>query len=322
MAPARPIRIRMVRVRTLAVVSLVGGLICWFAAELPARPDAPVHLFRLIGSLGLIGSAVLWRWGDRTPEWFLQTGVALNTLGISILIARSPSAVGAVVASCAYVWISVYAAFFLARMAARTQLALMPVAFGAALLANPVSIPFGAWLVVTASLVLTEETIGRQSERLRHEANTDPLTGLLNRKGLRPAADRAFSLADKTLIPLTVALIDLDHFKLVNDREGHHAGDQLLVRLAESWRGELEPSDIFARLGGDEFVLLLLGSEADHGRRLMERLRFISPASWSAGIVARRPGEDLGGCLRRADEALYETKHSRREERRVSVGAG
>ena len=99
--------------------------------------------------------------------------------------------------------------------------ALIAVAFGAALLVSAHHVPVDAWIFMTASLVVATETIGRQSSRLRHEAHTDPLTGLLNRKGLAPAAERAFALADRTGIPLTVGLIDLDDFKQVNDRDGH-----------------------------------------------------------------------------------------------------
>ena len=116
--------------------------------------------------------------------------------------------------------------------------------------------PVDAWVFMTASLVVATETIGRQSSRLRHEAQTDSLTGLLNRKGLAPAAERAFALADRTEIPLTVALVDLDDFKTVNDRHGHAAGDRLLVQMTRTWSEELQPGDIFARLGGDEFLVI------------------------------------------------------------------
>ena len=171
--------------------------------------------------------------------------------------------------------------------------------------------PIDAWVIMTASVVVVTETIGRQSWRLRHEANTDELTGLLNRKGLAVAAGRALSLADRTGIPLMVALIDLDDFKLVNDRDGHAAGDRVLVQLAKAWNDELQPGDIFARLGGDEFLAVLVGSEDEEAAMLFQRLRFASPAPWSVGVIKRRQGEDLSACLARADNALYEAKRAR-----------
>jgi diguanylate cyclase (GGDEF)-like protein len=146
-------------------------------------------------------------------------------------------------------------------------------------------------------------------------AQTDPPTWLPNRNGLKPAAEQAFALADRTGIPLTVALIDLDHFKQVNDRDGHQAGDRLLVEMTRIWARELEPSDIFARLGGDEFLVLLVGSSAEERARLLERLRFASPTPWSAGVIPRQPGEDLSTCLARDDIARYDAKRSRRPRR-------
>jgi diguanylate cyclase (GGDEF)-like protein len=189
---------------------------------------------------------------------------------------------------------------------------LIAATFGAALLLSDNRVPLAAWVFMTASLVIAGETIGLQSSLLRREAHTDSLTGLLNRKGLAVAAGRALSLADRTGIPLTAALIDLDDFKQINDRDGHLAGDRILVELTRAWSAELEPSDIFARLGGDEFLLLLVGSDDEEGARLLERLRFISPTPWSAGVVRRRPGEDLSTCLAKADSSLYEAKRERR----------
>src|SRR4029453_1860577 len=140
------------------------------------------------------------------------------------------------------------------------------------LLVNSHHVPAEAWLVMTDSIVVSSETIGRQSARLRHEAHTDSLTGLLNRQGLASAADRAFALADRTGIPLTIALIDLDDFKQVNDRDGHAEGDRLLVRMTRTGTDELQAGDIFARLGGDEFLVVLVGSSDEEAARFFERL--------------------------------------------------
>jgi GGDEF domain-containing protein len=219
--------------------------------------------------------------------------------------------VGMVVAATDYMWMGVYTAFFFSRPAARAYLLLIAVAFGVGLLVNSVSVPVDAWVVMMASIVVVSETIGRQSSRLRHEAHTDELTRLLNRKGLVEAAGRAFSLADRTGISLTVALLDLDDFKAVNDQEGHAAGDELLVRLAEAWNEGIQPGDIFARLGGDEFLAVLVGYTDVEAARLFQSMRFSSPAPWSAGIIKRTQGEELSAVLARADNALYQAKRER-----------
>ena len=81
--------------------------------------------------------------------------------------------------------------------------------------------------------------------------------------------------------------------------------------MTRTWSGELQPGDIFARLGGDEFLVILVGSGDEEATRFFERLLFVSPAQWSAGVIKRTEGEDLSACLARADNTLYEQKRSR-----------
>jgi diguanylate cyclase (GGDEF)-like protein len=298
-------------VRALALITFAGAASSLIASLFPASPDAPVDLFRLVAVLAFTCSLLLWSLGDRIPRWFLQVAVAGGTLAISVLIARAATGVSTVVTATDYIWMGVYVSFFFSRVAARLQLALIAVSFGVALLVNAHGIPAEAWVLMAASIIVASETIGRQSDRLRHEAHTDSLTGLLNRKGLVPAAERALALADRTGLPLTIALIDLDNFKEVNDQDGHAEGDRLLVQMTRTWSEELQPGDIFARLGGDEFLVVLVGSTDEEATRFFERLLFISPAQWSAGVIKRDNGEDLSACLARADNTLYEQKRSR-----------
>jgi len=298
-------------VRALMLITLAGAVSGILAALFPASLSAPIGFFAAAGAIASCCSVALWRLGARTPHWLLHAVVAGGTLVISVLVARAATGVSTVVTATDYLWMGVYAAFFFSRAAARAHLALIALAFGVSLLANPHGVPVEAWFLMTASILLASETIGHQSARLRHEAATDSLTGLLNRKGLKLAVKRAFSLADRTGIPLTVALVDLDHFKQVNDRDGHAAGDRVLVEMARTWEEAIEPSDIFARLGGDEFLVVLVGSSDEEASRLFEQLRFSSPTAWSAGVIRRQPDEELSACLARADNALYEAKRSR-----------
>ncbi len=302
-------------VRALSLITFAGAASSIIAAFFPSNPGAPVDLFRLTAVLAFSCSALLWRLADRAPRWFLHATVAGGTLAISVLIARAATGVSTVVTATDYIWMGVYVSFFFSRTAARLHLALIAAAFGAALLVNSHDVPAEAFVLMTASIIVAAETIGRQSDRLRHEAHTDPLTSLLNRKGLLQAAERAFSLADRAAVPLTIGLVDLDDFKQVNDRDGHAAGDRLLVEMARTWSEELQPGDIFARLGGDEFLVILVGSGDEEAARFFERLLFISPAQWSAGVIKRHNGEDLSACLARADNTLYEAKRSRAESR-------
>jgi diguanylate cyclase (GGDEF)-like protein len=290
---------------------LAGGLSCIAAATFPPDPQTPVTLLRVVGLFCVCTSGGVWLLGHRLPRWGLHMLAAAATLTISAVVWQSATAVGAIVAACAYLWLCVYMGFFFTLWETRAHMTFIAAAYGAALLGTSQWVPIDAWGFLTISLIVTGETLGRQSERLRHEAHTDGLTGALNRKGLATAAERAFSLADRTGMTLTVALVDLDDFKQINDRDGHAAGDKLLVELADTWRKEIDLSDIFARLGGDEFLLVLVGLDTNEAHRLLGRLDVVSPVSFSAGVILRRQGEDLNTCLARADAVLYEQKGAR-----------
>jgi diguanylate cyclase (GGDEF)-like protein len=303
-APPAPVLCMAALCLAAAASALMGGLF-------PANRAAPAQLLTIAGVYGLCAATALWYVGDRAPSWVLQATVASATVMTSVIILRTPTGEGIIATACAYIWIGLYVGFFFSRRAARAQIALIAVCFGAALLLSDQWVPVQAWVFIMASLLVAGETLGRQSDRLRHEAHTDSLTGALNRKGLTLASDRAFSLADRTEIPLTVALIDLDDFKQINDRDGHPAGDQLLMHTARVWRGELEASDIFARFGGDEFLAVLVVVSSEESGRMLTRLRILTPTPWSAGVITRHSGEDLSSCLSRADRALYEAKRAR-----------
>jgi two-component system, cell cycle response regulator len=171
--------------------------------------------------------------------------------------------------------------------------------------------------------------------QLRALALEDPLTGLYNRRHLFQAGAGLIAQARRQHTSVSVVLIDLDHFKLVNDRHGHDCGDQVLKSFAELARSMVRASDICCRYGGEEFVIVLAQSDADAAARRVRELlaafralRFASPGgpslacSFSAGVSATGAAhEDLDALLRRADEALYRAKSEGRARVEVA-GAG
>jgi diguanylate cyclase (GGDEF)-like protein len=296
----------------MALIYGIGGAMCLFAAAFPVSPTAPVTLAIVVGCALLVASLALVRFGAGLPLVGLQVLAVAGTLINTVLVANCTTAYGGALNSFAYLWIGIYAGQFFGQRAARFQCAVLVVASGVALELSGLPGMVTAWVLVAGSSVLASEALARLNGRLRSQLVTGPLTGLLNRAGFREAAERVLSLAGRNEVAVSVALIDLDDFKQVNDRRGHAAGDELLVELGEAWRGELRGSEVLARLGGDEFALVLAGTGRDGAGDALRRLRAASPTGWSVGVVEWRRGETLDRAMARADEELYRAKRDLR----------
>jgi len=137
-------------------------------------------------------------------------------------------------------------------------------------------------------------------------ASTDALTGLPNRRAWDTHLIETLTKDQH----VTIAMLDLDHFKDYNDTYGHPAGDRLLRETAAAWREELRAGDFVARLGGDEFALLLPNCNAANALDVVERLRMRIPSgqTCSAGIARHEPGSPPEALMAQADTALYEAK--------------
>lgn len=149
---------------------------------------------------------------------------------------------------------------------------------------------------------------------LRLLADTDPLTGLANRRAWTAALSDDLSRASADGRTLIVALLDLDNFKAYNDNHGHPAGDQLLVRVSARWKRTLPATATLARLGGEEFAVALPDTSPTTARRLLRKLCAQVPCGQtsSAGLTVWDGTEDQGSLLGRADAALYAAKHAGR----------
>lgn len=198
------------------------------------------------------------------------------------------------------------------------------------------------WTLVDASAELARNLLRLLAGRVRHDdaalgeatklqryferiATVDGLTGLRNRRWLDDAFARQLDRCARAAQPVSLLMIDLDHFKRVNDEHGHMVGDAVLCRAAHLLAAALRPQDLLARYGGEEFAALLPALDAASALVVAERLRQtvasapqeldakpLPPMTISIGVTTRRAHEALPDLLHRADIALYRAKEAGR----------
>jgi diguanylate cyclase (GGDEF)-like protein len=152
--------------------------------------------------------------------------------------------------------------------------------------------------------------VGTLVGRLRQVAGTDVLTGLANRRSWEMTLERELARAWRLHLPVALAVIDLDDFKALNDRQGHMAGDHLLKSLSSAWGEVVREEDVLARPGGDEFGLVFPNCDQEQARQIVERLRIKTPAvTFSAGLASWDGSEQARSLMERADIALYRAKN-------------
>lgn len=168
------------------------------------------------------------------------------------------------------------------------------------------------------------QALTAELDHISEVAHQDYLTGALNRRGMEEALTREFSRADRSGGEVCLAMMDIDHFKKLNDTLGHEAGDIALMHLAKVTRSALRPTDVLARYGGEEFVIILPQTSEAAGMQVMMRVQreltrqfFLHDnervlITFSAGVAQRQPGEVSEEVMRRADMALYQAKQSGR----------
>jgi len=162
---------------------------------------------------------------------------------------------------------------------------------------------------------------GRSARRLSRQSLIDPLTGIANRAAIEAEAIRAIEGAPRTDSAVSLLMLDLDHFKAINDRHGHAAGDRVLCATTDAWQAQLRGRDPLGRIGGEEFVVVCADTTLEQAMVVAERLREataaldfadIDPAlrvTVSIGVAqSQRSGDTHEGVLARADAALYRAK--------------
>jgi diguanylate cyclase (GGDEF)-like protein len=173
-------------------------------------------------------------------------------------------------------------------------------------------------LVLVGAAWLLNLTLGhweRAEAEVRRLAAVDSLTGIYNRRSWDEHLARELARARRERRPLSVVMIDLDHFKRYNDEHGHPEGDRLLAEVATGWRTVIRATDVLARYGGEEFSLALPDCSASDAVTLVDRLRTAiqKGQTCSAGVACWDGKEDGSGLVARADRALYQAKSQGRD---------
>jgi diguanylate cyclase (GGDEF)-like protein len=295
----------------------------------------------LPASGALIISALTLLFGPRVPRVALAVlgplGAAMIGVAIATTTGYSDSAV-------LYMWPAVWMAFFFGTWGTALIIGWIGAVHGAVLLSLPAAqSSMDRWIdVVVAVLVVAGvvRVLAARNERLVDklvdEARVDPLTGLLNRRGLEERMQAEIARAAREGTPLGAVALDLDHFKDVNDTHGHELGDRVLVWLGALLKEQARGVDVAARVGGEEFVVLLPRADHDAAATFAERVRrtvaTVGPESGrgrmgladslrltiSAGVASAVDPIDGHSLLAAADQALYAAKHSGRN--RTVVG--
>jgi diguanylate cyclase (GGDEF)-like protein len=286
-----------------------------------------------IGSLAIVVGLLCVVRPARVPAWFLPAlgpfGVVL--IGMSSVLTRTATDGSELL----YMWTVLYAAYFVPLRYAVIDVVLIAAVYPpiAVRVLGTHGITPSVYLVGTSFVTLMiVSNLRRQLTRVltetAREARTDALTGLANRRSWNEELAREIARQDRAEHSLAVLLIDLDHFKRLNDTYGHAAGDTALAGVAAVLRGQARQSDVLARVGGEEFGLLLAGcplgvavSRADGIRKAVEETsaRWRTPVTISVGVAALSDRADSGEALMAAaDAALYTAKGAGRNTVRAA----
>ncbi len=323
-----PIVARATMVRVAGLLFLAGSVMTVLAIAFPHSPKANVTGFWAIAASDALVATLLLGWPERLPTRSFQAFMVLATLSISLSLYFNGERLGGPTADneVLYLWIALYAGYFFTRTQMIAQLAVVAVAYAAVLLLiHPGQVGYTRWFItvgmayIAGALVhLLKSHNDELVERLFKTARTDRLTGLVNRHGFDELLEVELERSRRTAQPVALVLADIDHFKELNDRFGHPAGDAALIAVGRAAHGAVRKIDTMARIGGDEFALILPATRADDALEVAERLREEIPQltsdagnslTMSFGVVEfPLDGETRESLVQAADRALYRAK--------------
>jgi diguanylate cyclase len=309
---------------SVATVRTIGYITAYFylfggAAALSSTfllgwtPQANPTVIRGIGVFAIFVSALLLAFGSRLPRWFFHVLVFGGNLLITGIVWSSGSSSAALAASSIYTYVLIDSVIYFAWMGMITQLAACGITATIALHHTHVQ---AAEILLVGFAGVAVATCVAWLARTTSIAQLDQLTKLPNRRGFEARMQEALNMLNREGDQLSLIFLDIDHFKTVNDNDGHGAGDKVLIGCAEAWRTHLNGRGILGRFGGDEFVVMLPDIGLGRASDIADELRGMVPdrVTISAGVTVHQPGDTLSTLTGRADAALYEAKRASRDQ--------
>lgn len=317
------------RVAPFAALCAVVFPVAWLSD--PVDPQELVASGALFALVGLLIVATPWQ---RFSEWARTVPVVIFCIAVFLLRDASGGGAGGFGSTLLLVpviWQGIYGRTrdLVATFAAVTITLLAPIVLIGGSTYDPAVewpraiVAILMWSVVgfvvhtlVVALRSKEASLGELVDRLDDQANTDALTGLANRRAWNDRLALEVVGAAHGGPSVTIALMDLDHFKAYNDRHGHPAGDELLSSLGASWRAASPSPDLLCRWGGEEFAVLLVATDATEARTAVERLRALVPGNetFSCGMATWQPPMTPADLMASADRCLYAAKNGGRDQ--------
>ena len=284
-----------VAARVGGVLFAVGGLVAFLVVLAPHPPQVNVTGFVVVGIMAELGGLALYLLAGRISKRTIQIAIAIGAVLVTSCIAMSGESRGASVSDneMLYVWVALFAAYFFTVRQALALVAWAAVCYAATLwFYSPHDIIVTRWIetvftlgIATMLIVLLKRRVQGLLNRLADAARTDPLTDLHNRRGFEESIEVEIERARRGDHSLTLLVADLDHFKRVNDRLGHAAGDAALTEIGRILREGKRQIDYAARTGGEEFALILPETTEEEAYGVAERLRAAVQESFAEGLV-------------------------------------
>ena len=296
---------------TMAIWFSASAVVVAFSIIFPTPPnEAPaLRVIAMIYGFGVGIALIIMR--SRTPMVFIHVQLVVYILMLMRITTMAGSPQSAVTSGMNLIVLAVYLGWWIPRGLSVIYIVLADLGLLFSFWRTD-RIPELAisWLSIAGLSIGLVLAFGALVWNMKVQLVTDPLTGLLNRQGLGALIDRRAQVVGESA-PRALIALDLDHFKAINDRDGHEAGDRTLAEFGAALSAELRPQDIAFRVGGDEFVVILPRTTVEDADAVAQRLRGAINIDWSYGITEWLPEEDFNSASARADAAMYIDKAQR-----------